>query len=132
MKKGLRREIEAVRAAQKQATVAKNAQERGMAMQAQWEDATVPQGAETAGLPVDRYRELRTTVNEVFKTLDFQDKINGPLSIDLSRVDAATKERLSRDPFSDLPPPSATALRERMDRLVPIWIEYVSLVAVAG
>ena len=85
-----------------------------------------------AGLPVDDYREIRETVNGVFRTLDFQGKIEGPLSMDLSRADAATKERLARDPFDDLPPESAAALRERMNRLVPVWIEYVTLTAVAG
>lgn len=130
--RGLKREIEAVRAAQKQATAATDAQERGRAMQAQWEDATVPQGAEAAGLPVDRYRRLRTAVNEVFSTLDMQGKIDGPLSIDLSRASATMKQRLGRDAFSDLSSASAVALRARMDRLVPIWIEYVTLVAVAG
>jgi hypothetical protein len=27
---------------------------------------------------------------------------------------------------------SAAALRERMDRLIPVWIQYVSMTAVAG
>lgn len=92
----------------------------------------MPQGAEAAGLPVDRYRQVRDAVNEVFETLDFQGKIDGPLSMDMSRADAATKERLARDPFSDLSSGSAAALRARMDRLVPIWAEYVTLTAVAG
>ena len=35
-------------------------------------------------------------------------------------------------PFSDLPASSAEALRKEMDRLVPAWIEYVNLTAVAG
>ncbi len=52
--------------------------------------------------------------------------------MDLSRADAATKERLARDPFADLPPDSAVALRAQMDRLVPVWIDYVRLTAVAG
>jgi hypothetical protein len=68
----------------------------------------------------------------VFTTLDFQNKIDGPLSIDLERADAETKARVSGDPFADLTPDTATALRARMERLVPIWSEYKSLVAVAG
>ena len=130
--RGMKKEIEAVRAAQQQASSATDAQQRGKAIQAQWEGATVPQGAEAAGLPVDRYRQVRDAVNEVFETLDFQGKIDGPLSMDMSRADAATKERLARDPFSDLSSGSAAALRARMDRLVPIWAEYVTLTAVAG
>jgi hypothetical protein len=57
-------------------------------------------------------------VNGIFRTLDFQGKIDGPLSMDLSRADAATKERLARDPFADLSSGSAVALRALMDRLV--------------
>jgi hypothetical protein len=93
---------------------------------------TIAQGAEAAGLPVERYRSIRQTVVETFRTLDFQGKIDGPLSMDLSRADDATKQRLARDPFEALTPPSAAALRAHMDRLVPVWIEYVNLTAVAG
>jgi hypothetical protein len=46
-------------------------------------------------------------------------------------ADAATR-RLARDTFDDLSSESAAALRARMDRLVPVWIEYISLTAVAG
>lgn len=97
-----------------------------------WDTETIPLGAEAAGLPVERYRAVREAVNEVFKTLDFQGKIDGPMQIDLSRVDEATRARVARDPFNDLAPESAAALRAEMDRLVPIWIQYVQLTAVAG
>src|SRR5688500_3179213 len=130
--RGLKKEIEAVRAAQQSSATATTAQERGEAIQASFEDATIPQGAAAARLPVKEYRELRETVIGVFRTLDFQGKIDGPLSMDLSRADAATKERLGRDPFADLSPGSAAALRAQKDRLVTIWIEYVTLTAVAG
>jgi hypothetical protein len=128
---GIAKEIELVREAQK-AQASGTPEERAAAMQAQWETATIPKGAEASGLSVDRYRQVRDTVHEVFMTLDFQDKIEGPMSIDLSRVDQATKDRLARDAFSDLPQDSAAALRAHMDRLVPLWIEYVTLTAVAG
>jgi hypothetical protein len=130
--RGLKKEIEAVRAAQERSRTARTAQERGEAIQASYDQATIPQGAEAAGLPVEQYRELRETINGIFRTLDFQGKIDGPLSMDLSRADEATKQRLARDAFADLPSPSAAALRAHMDRLVPVWIEYVSLTAVAG
>jgi hypothetical protein len=42
------------------------------------------------------------------------------------------KRRLATDPLADLSPESAAALRARMDRLVPLWIEYVTLTAVGG
>jgi hypothetical protein len=68
----------------------------------------------------------------VLTTLDFQGKIDGPLSIDLERADADTKTRVSGDAFAGLPPQAAAALRARMDRLVPLWSEYKKLIAVAG
>jgi hypothetical protein len=130
--RGMAREVAAVRDAEKAEAAATDAAARGRAMQMKWDTATIPQGAEAAGLPVERYREVREAVNEVFKTLDFQGKIDGPMQIDLSRVDEATKARIARDPFTDLSPESAAALRAAMDRLLPIWIEYVKLTAVAG
>jgi len=129
---GLRREIEAVRVAQQRSAAATTSAERGEAIQASFEHVTIPEGAIAAGMPVERYTAVREAVIEVFRTLDFQGAIDGPLSIDLSMVDAATKERIARDPFADLPPASAAALRAEMDRLVPVWIEYVNLTATAG
>jgi hypothetical protein len=130
--RGLRREIEAVRAAQQLAASATDPEQRSQAMQAQWETATIPQGAQASGLDEARYRDVREAVNEVFQTLDFQGTIDGPLSMDLSRADEATRTRLARDPFDDLTPESAAALRAEMGRLAPIWMEYVTLTAVAG
>ena len=130
--RGMKKEIEAVRAAQQRSSSARTAQERGEAIQAAFETATIPLGAQAAKLPEQQYRQLREAVGDIFRTLDIQGKIDGPISMDLSRVDAATKERLSRDPFSDLSPESAAVLRKHMDRLVPIWIEYMKLTAVAG
>lgn len=130
--KGLAREIEAVRAAEKEEASAADAATRMQAARKKWDTETIPLGAEAAGLPVERYRSVREAVNEVFKTLDFQGKIDGPMQIDLTRVDEATKTRIARDPFTGLTPAAATALRSAMDRLVPIWIQYVRLTAVAG
>lgn len=130
--RGLKSEIAAVRAAQERSGTAPTPQERGEAIQASFEHATIPQGAKAAGLPVEEYRDVRRTINDIFQTLDFQGKIDGPLSMDLSRANEATKQRLSGDAFADLSPESAAALRARMDRLVPVWIEYVRLTAVAG
>ena len=132
LERGLRKEIEAVKAAQVKASSATTPEARGEAIQAQWDTATIPQGAEASGLSADRYREIREAVDSVFTTLDFQGKIDGPLSIDLERADAATKARVSGDAFAPLPAGSASALRTRMDRLVPIWSEYKALVAVGG
>ena len=92
----------------------------------------MPLGAEAAGLPVDQYRDVRETITGVLRTLDMQGKIEGPMSIDLSRADEATKARLARDAFADLPPASAEALRAHLNQLVPVWVEYVNLTAVGG
>ena len=132
LERGLRKEIEAIKAAQAKAASAKTAEERGAAIQAQWDNATIPLGAEASGLSKARYSEVREAVNRVFTTLDFQGKIDGPLSIDLSRADGETKARVHGDAFAELPGAAAAALRSRMDRLVPLWSEYKTLVAVAG
>jgi hypothetical protein len=132
LERGLRREVDAVKAAQEKAASASTSQERGEAIQAQWETATIPLGAEASGLSEPRYRDVRDGVNRVFTTLDFQGKIDGPLSIDLERADPETKSRVSGDAFAELPPETATALRARMDRLVSLWSDYKKLVAVAG
>ena len=130
--RGLRQEVEAVKAAQAKAGSAKTAEERGAAIQAQWDSSTIPLGAKAATLTAARYREIRDAVNRVLTTLDYQGKINGPLSIDLQRADAETKARVNGDAFAGLPAATAAALRARMDRLVPVWIEYKTLIAVAG
>ena len=132
LERGLRSEIEAVKAARAKAAAATTAQERGAAAQAEWDTATIPLGAKASGLSEARYRDVRGAVDRVFTTLDFQDKIDGPLSIDLERTDAQMKARVSGDAFAGVPADAAMALRSRMDRLVPIWSEYKTLVAVAG
>lgn len=130
--RGLKKEIDAVKAAREQAATAENPQDRGRALQAQFETATIPLGAQASGLDQARYESVRRAVTEVLRTLDFQGKIDGPMSIDMERADEATKARLARDAYADLPPASADALRAKLDRLVPVWTEYVNLTAVAG
>jgi hypothetical protein len=132
LQRGVEKEIDAVRAAQEQSASATTAQARGQAIQAAFETATIPLGAAAAGLSLERYRAVRETVFKVLQTLDFQDKIDGPLSMDLARADAATKERLSRDAYADLPEASAAVLRAHIDEILPVWIRYVTLTAVAG
>jgi hypothetical protein len=130
--KGLAQEIVLVRAARERGNSAKTAQARAAAVQDEWEAATIPGGAEAAGLSIDRYQKVRKAVNRVLETLDFQGKINGPLEIDLEHATPEMKQRLSSDAFANLPPTSAAALRARMNSLAPIWVKYVELVAVNG
>ena len=130
--KGLTKEIALVRAAQERGRNAKTSEDRAKAAEDEWEAQTIPGGAEASGLPLDRYRDVRKTVNKVFETLDFQGKIDGPLDIDVEHASADMKARLSGDPFSELAPASAAALRAKMSKLIPVWVEYMKLTAVNG
>jgi hypothetical protein len=130
--KGLARETELVRAAQDRARTATTPQARGEAQQAQWEDQTIPEGAKASGLSPDRYRAVRTTVHDTFRWLDFQGKIDGPMQLDTAHATPEMKDRFGRDPFAELSPGTREVLQAQMNRLVPPWIEYVKLTAVAG
>jgi hypothetical protein len=130
--KGLAREIELVRAAQERGRTATTPEARGEAQQAQWEDATIPEGAKAAGLAADRYAAVRATVHRTFRWLDFQGKIDGPMQLDTIAATPDMKAQLRRDPLEELTPASRAALQGKMDALVPRWIEYVKLTAVAG
>jgi hypothetical protein len=130
--KGIAKEIAIVKAAQERASNAPTPGERAAAAQASWEEQSIPAAAQAAGISEERYRVTRNAVHEVFETLDFQEKLDGPLTMDLSRASEETKARLAKDPVTALTPGAAAALRARMDRLVPVWIEYVNLTAVAG
>jgi hypothetical protein len=130
--KGMRKEIELVKAARVQGDSAKTPAERGAASQAAFESSTAPAAAQAIGASVERYQSTRRTVNRVFETLDFQGKIAGPMEIDTARASPDMKKRLSGDPFAELAPASATALKARLDALSRVWIEYMNLVAVNG
>jgi hypothetical protein len=130
--KGMARETELVRAAQERARTATTPQARGEAQQAQWEDQTIPEGAKASGLSPERYRAVRNTVNTTFQWLDFQGKIDGPMQLDTATAPPDMKAKLARDPFDALSPASRMELQAQMNRLVPAWIEYVKLTAVAG
>jgi hypothetical protein len=130
--RGLAAEIEAVRAARALADTARTPEARGAAAQAGWETATIPLGAAGAGMPEARYREVRTAVHQVLQDLDFQGKIDGPISMDTTRATPEMRLRLTRDPYAALTPASADLLRSRLDRIVPVWITYVNLTAVSG
>jgi hypothetical protein len=132
LEKGLAREAALVRAARERANNAKTPEERAKASQDEWEDQTISGGAQASGLSLDRYRNVRKTVNQVLETLDFQGKIDGPLEIDLEHAAPQMKQRLSSDPFATLPPSSASALRARLATLVPVWVNYMKLTALNG
>jgi hypothetical protein len=81
---------------------------------------------------VARYRQVRETVHQVLSTLDFQGRIDGPQELSSSAASPQMKQRLASDPFAELAPASAAALRARMDRVVPAYVAYMTLVAVNG
>jgi hypothetical protein len=130
--RGIAREAALVRAAKERGRNAKTPAERGAAAQGEWESATIPGGAQAAGMPVARYRQVRETVHQVLQTLDFQGKIDGPQEIDAANAPPELKRRLTSDPFAELAPASAAALRARLDAVVAAYVGYMTLVAVNG
>jgi len=130
--RGLAAEIAAVRAAKAREASASTPAERVAAAQAGWETATIPLGAAGAGMPEARYREVRAAVHQVLQDLDFQGKIDGPMSMDTTLATPEMRLRLTRDPYAALTPAAADLLRSLLDRIVPVWITYVNLTAVSG
>jgi hypothetical protein len=130
--KGLAAETALVLAARERGNNAKTLEERAAAAQDEWDDQTIPGGAKAAGISVERYRDVRKAVDRVLETLNYQGKIKGPLELDLEHATPEMKQRLTSDPFAELSPVSAAALRARMNTLVPIWSRYMGLVAVNG
>lgn len=118
--RGLKDEIESLRKAQA-GRFDPNAEEKAIAA-----------GAKASALDSRRYRELHDTILDILRTLDIQGKIDGPVSVDLNRVSADQRKKLTRDPFLDLPAASANALRAKLDQLAPLWVAYINLTAVAG
>jgi hypothetical protein len=130
--RGMKKEIELFKAAQAKAAAAKTPEERAAAAQAGFETATAPEAARAVGADPERYLQTRRTVDRVLETLDFQGKIPGPKELNLDLASPEMKERLSEDPYAELDPSSAALLKERLDRIAPIWIEYTELTAVSG
>jgi len=130
--RGMKKEIELFRAAQAKAAAAKTPGERAAAAQAGFETATAPEAAKAIGADPERYLKTRRTVDRVLETLDFQGKIPGPKEMNLDLASPEMKQRLSADPFAELDPASAAFLKERLNRIAPIWVEYTELTAVSG
>ena len=129
--RGLAHEITLVEAARARGDVATTPEERGAAMEAQYETTTMPAAAAHLGVDAARYEDVRTTVHEVLRTLDMTGAIEGPVSVDTTRVSDDVRARLA-DPYGGLPAATAEAIRARLDRLVPVYARYTRLVAVAG
>ena len=128
----MKNEIELFQASQARASAASTPAERAAAAESGWETATAPEAARSMGVDPDRYLKTRRTVDRVLETLDFQGKIPGPKELNLELASPEMKQRLSSDPFAELDPASAAALRARLDRIAPVWIRYAELTAVSG
>jgi hypothetical protein len=130
--RGRAKETELVLAARERQRTATTPEERGAAIQAEWEDATMPEAAQAAGMDEASYRRLRKTVDRVLETLDFQGKIDGPLEVNMEAAGTELKARLQSDPYAELTPASAAALKAKLPRLVELWNEYKGLTALNG
>ena len=130
--KGIVREAELVREATQRAASAATPKERGEAIQAGFEDNTMAAAASVTGLSAERYKVVRQTLSRILTTLDFQGKIDGPQSVDTANADAATKARLTSDPYTELDAASATELKSRLSKIAPLWIAYANLTALNG
>lgn len=130
--KGIARETQLVKEAKERSMTATTPEERGKAYEALDRTSTIPAAAPATGLSLERYRLVRETVGTIMTTLDFQGKIDGPQSVDTARAGADLKARLASDPYAALDPASAAELKSRIDRIAPVWIEYIRLTAVGG
>lgn len=95
-------------------------------------DAESAEVLAAAGMSAADYLAVRRCVDQVFNTLNFQGRIGPPRSINLELAGEEMKRRLAGDPFDELPPASAEALRRHMDALVPSWSDIVAMTAQHG
>lgn len=130
--KGLARELELVRAANARNMKATTPEEGTAAREAMLPEKTIAEAAPVTALSPERYRVVREKLHGILRTLDFQGKIDGPMSIDTTRASPGMRQMLASDPYAALDPAGAAALKARIDRIVPVWAEYVNLTAVAG
>lgn len=130
--KGIAEEIRLVKEGQIRAERATTPTERGNAIQSTFEENTTKEAIPASGLSFDRYHQVREVMSRLLTTLDFQDKIPGPQSVDTARADSAMKVRLASDPYAELDSASAALVKSRLDKIVPLWIEYVKLTVAGG
>jgi hypothetical protein len=130
--KGLTEEIRLVKEGKVRAAKAMTPTERGNAIQSTFEENTSQNAIPKSGLTLERYHAVRDVMGRLLTTLDFQDKIPGPQSVDTALADSAMKARLRSDPYIELDGPSAALVKSRLDRIAPIWIEYVKLTITGG
>jgi hypothetical protein len=104
--RGMKKEIELVKAAEARAAAAKTPEERSRASDAATETKTAAEAARAVGADPERYIRTRRTVDRVLETLDFQGKIPGPKELNLDAASEEMRQRLAQDPFAELDPSS--------------------------
>lgn len=129
---GLGAETEILRTAQERLASAATPQQRVDALQSASEGARIPEAARRAPLPLERYRAVRDVVVPVLETLDFQGKLEGPMTMDTTRVGESVRARLRGDAMASLSPQSRAALTARLPRIQPVWAEFAVLRAQGG
>ncbi len=130
--KGIAKEIQLVKEGQERARRAVTPVERGNAIQSTFEENTMANAVPASGLTLERYRLVRQTLSRLLTTLDFQGRIDGPQSVDTTLADAEMRARLASDPYEVLDSSSAQLVKDRLSRIVPLWVEYVNLTVVGG
>lgn len=124
LERGLREELEVIRSADRPGSY------YGVKLEAR--DPEAQRVAEAAGMSVQEYREIRDVVDRVFTTLNFKGEIGPPSSIDLEQVSDELRARIEGDPFAELSPESASALRGSMTSLEPLWSSIMAHIAQNG
>lgn len=74
-----------------------------------------------AGMDADEYLAVGRVVDQVFNMLTFQGKLEPKRSLDLERASEEMRRRIQGDPFDELPPASAAALRRHYEALTAPW-----------
>jgi hypothetical protein len=130
--KGLAEEIRLVKEGQARAAKATTPTERGNAIQSVFEENTSREAVPKSGLTFERYHLVRDVMSRLLTTLDFQDKIPGPQSVDTLRADSAMRARLHSDPYVELDAASAELVKSRLNAIAPMWIQYTTLTVAGG
>ena len=96
---------------------------------ARYPDKEADEVLEAAGLSAARFIAIGQLVEPVLDMLTFQGKLEPRRSLDLADVDEDTRRRFAADPFDQLPPDSASALRRNLEPVSRPWTAIVRQVA---
>lgn len=86
-----------------------------------------------AGIPAADYNHVARTVGGLFSVLNARGEFGRKLiHFDLDRVSDDLRQRLTGDPYEDLPPESAEAIRRHIELLRPLWLDVTGMTAQHG